>query len=323
MQIDIKGKINEKKLSYSNALLPLFEAIVNSIHAIEEGSSTVVGIIEIDIVRSKQSKMKFDGNGSQPEITDFIITDNGVGFNKANYDSFNFAHSTYKFNKGAKGIGRFTWLRAFQKAEIESMFMEDGVWMLRKFNFEATKDGIEKPTCEPIDGSGKRYTIVRLRNMKEEYRRWCNSTEEGIAIKIIEHCFIYFLNPKCPRILINRSKLLRPLVVNDLFTSFTKGQVKKDKVTIRKNSFKLSIVRLYSSKVDNKIHYCANTREVLDDKLAADIPELDTFLYDKERKAFSIAVYVEGKFLDEHVNDERTAIAFARKGNEFEDETSQ
>ena len=36
MQIDIKGKINEKKLGYSNTLLPLFEAIVNSIQAIEE-----------------------------------------------------------------------------------------------------------------------------------------------------------------------------------------------------------------------------------------------------------------------------------------------
>ncbi|MFC4872091.1 hypothetical protein [Negadavirga shengliensis] len=39
MQIDIKGKINEKKLAYNSTLLPLFEAIVNSIQAIEEESA--------------------------------------------------------------------------------------------------------------------------------------------------------------------------------------------------------------------------------------------------------------------------------------------
>jgi hypothetical protein len=36
MEIDIKGKINEKKLAQSNTLLPLHEAIMNSTQVIEE-----------------------------------------------------------------------------------------------------------------------------------------------------------------------------------------------------------------------------------------------------------------------------------------------
>src|SRR5690606_15049487 len=96
MQIDIKGKINEKKLAYSNTLLPLFEAVVNSIQAIEEYSSTKPGIIKIDIVRSNQKDLQFDGQESLPEIIDFTVKDNGIGFNEANYESFNYAHSTYK-----------------------------------------------------------------------------------------------------------------------------------------------------------------------------------------------------------------------------------
>jgi len=44
MEIDIKGKINEKKLAYSNTLLPLFEAIVNSIQAIDEVSCPDIGL---------------------------------------------------------------------------------------------------------------------------------------------------------------------------------------------------------------------------------------------------------------------------------------
>jgi hypothetical protein len=61
MEIDIKGKITEKKLAYNNTLLPLFEAIVNSIHAIEEDSATKPGIVEIDIIRSGQKDLVFEG----------------------------------------------------------------------------------------------------------------------------------------------------------------------------------------------------------------------------------------------------------------------
>lgn len=322
MQIDIKGKINEKKLSYSNTLLPLYEAVVNSIQAIEEGSSTKTGIIEIDIIRSTQAKIEFNKTETLPEIVDFHIKDNGIGFNESNFESFNFAHSTYKFTKGGKGIGRFTWLRAFQKAEIESRFKEKESWKLRKFNFEQTKTGIEKHTLDNVNGSAERYTIVKLKNLKQDYRKWCNNNIEDIAFKIIEHCFVYFLGSNCPRIIIKDGD--KSVVVNDLFNIFTNGQVKNENIKIRENSFKLNIVKLYKSKIDNKIHYCANTREVSNDKISIDIPEFDNYLTDKNGEQFSIAVYVEGEYLDSNVNDERTNIAFV-KGNDvdFPNETTQ
>jgi hypothetical protein len=314
MEIDIKGKINEKKLAYSNTLLPLYEAIVNSIQAIEEDSSTLLGIIEIEIFRSAQKSLEFEGNDQLPEIVDFVIKDNGIGFNEDNYESFNYAHTTYK--KGGKGIGRFTWLRAFQSAEIESRFKENGKWTLRKFSFEPTKKGIEKHTIEPVNSTQERYTIVKLKGLKEDYRKWCNSKVEDIALKIIEHTFIYFLNENCPRILLNDSD--NQLVVNDLFHLKTKN------LKIRNNEFKLSLVKLLNSKkVDNKIHYCANSREVIFDKISTDIPELDNFLLDKDGNQFSIAVYVEGDFLDDNANDERTSINFSKSEIEFPDQTSQ
>jgi len=144
MLIDIKGKINEKRLSYANTLLPLFEAIVNSIQAIEEDSATKTGIIEITLIRSKQSKIEFANQTNSASIVDFIIKDNGVGFTDKNFESFNFAHSTYKEKKGGKGIGRFLWLRAFNRVEIESRFKENDTWHLRNFNFEPIRDGIVK-----------------------------------------------------------------------------------------------------------------------------------------------------------------------------------
>ena len=108
-----------------------------------------------------------------------------------------------------------------------------------------------------------------------------------------------------------------------MFQLFTNGQVTVRPLKIRKNEFKLSIVKLYSSKVDNKIHYCANNREVVIDKISTDIPELDNFLKDKDGNNFSIAVYVEGDYLDDNVNEERTTIVFSKGEVEFPDQTSQ
>jgi hypothetical protein len=319
MEIDIKGKISEKKLAYNNTLLPLYEAIINSIQAIEEDSSTKPGIIEIDVIRINQKGLELDGQEQLPEIVDFIVRDNGVGFNEANYESFNFAHTTYK--KGGKGIGRFSWLRAFQFAEVESRFNENGQWNLRKFRFEATKKGIEQHTLEKVNSTKDRYTIVKLKGLKEDYRKWCNSKSEDIAFKIIEHAFIYFITTDCPRILIN--DLGKTIVVNDLFKLFTGGQVKNKKLQIRNNDFSLRIVKVYSGKIDNKIHYCAHNREVSSDRMSIDIPELDNFLFDKDDKPFSLAVYVEGAYLDENVNDERTSINFAKGEVDYPDEASQ
>ncbi|MDR2011427.1 MAG: ATP-binding protein [Bacteroidales bacterium] len=313
MEIDIKGKINEKKLAYSNTLLPLYEAVVNSIHAIDEYSSTKPGIIEIDIARSNQKELDFENIDKLPEIIDFVIKDNGIGFNERNFESFNYAHSTYK--KGGKGIGRFTWLRAFHKAEIESYYTEGEKSYFRKFSFEPTKKGIENYDKKEVVPIQKHSTIVKLINLKEDYRKWCNSKTEDIALKIIEHTFIYFLNKDCPRIKIN--DFGETVIVNDLFSLFTKGQVDNKNVTIRNNKFKLSIVKLFNNKIDNKIHYCANNREVLCDKISVDIPEFDNFLTDDEDRNYSIAVYVEGDFLDNNVNEERTNIAFSKGEIEY------
>ena len=319
MQIDIKGKITEKKLAYSNTLLPLFEAIVNSIQAIEEDSATKPGIIDIEIIRAEQSVLSLEGQEKLPDIIDFIVKDNGVGFNDNNYESFNYAHSTYK--KGGKGIGRFTWLRAFNKAEIESRYKENGNWKLRKFSFEPTKSGIEHYSLADANGTDERYTIVKLKGLKVDYRKWCNSHSENFALKIIEHAFIYFLDRGCP--IIRLHDLGKLIVVNDLFLAFTKGKVKNKNIRIRNNDFKLSIVKIYNEKIDNKIHYCANNREVLFDKISIDIPELDNFIEDENEDKFSIAIYVEGDYLDQNANDERTSIRFAKGAVEFPDQTTQ
>jgi hypothetical protein len=322
MEIDILGKVKEKKLAYSNTLLPLFEAIVNSIHAIEEGCSTKPGIITVTLVRSnEQQSFDFIEGNPLPPIMDFVIRDNGIGFTEANFESFNFAHSTYKIKKGGKGIGRITWLRAFQKAEIESIYKNNDQLLHRRFNFEPTKKGIEGHNLVELKESNERFTEVRLRNLKEDYRRWCNSRSEDIALRIIEHCFAYFLDEGCPRIKIIDGN--EQIIVNDYFRKFTKNETTEKTVQIRDFKFTVNIVRVYGDKADNKIHYCANTREVVNEKISMAIAELDSFILDENSEAYTIGVYVFGQYLDEHVNEERTDISFYRGSANFPDEVSQ
>jgi len=51
MDIDVTGRIQNTRLTNQHSLLPLFEAIINSIHAIGDLENSQTGSIEIRIER--------------------------------------------------------------------------------------------------------------------------------------------------------------------------------------------------------------------------------------------------------------------------------
>lgn len=323
MQIDIAGKVREKKLASNKALLPLFEAIVNSIHAIEDLNSNIQGVIEIEVERLPQTQISVEDSEKsvlkKNPIIAFKIIDNGVGFTNENWESFNFAHSSYKYDKGGKGIGRITWLRAFQSVSVESVYRLNGSYHKRTFDFKRTRDGIENPKDFEIkEDNPRRRTTVHLKSLSERFQRWTNSDLEEIAIKIIEHCFSFFREDNCPRIILKDEDEV--IVVNDHFKNYTRNALDKITKKIKGETFDFEIVKMYSSRPDNKIHYRAHRREVMYDKLTDFIPELKQLLTDEEGEKFSIAVYVSSSYLDEKVNEERTEIAFSTADAFFPDE---
>lgn len=323
MQIDIAGKVREKKLASNKALLPLFEAIVNSIHAIEELDSLTPGFIEIEAERLPQTKLS-DENGDKLSerknpIVSFKVVDNGIGFTTENWESFNLAHSSYKYTKGGKGIGRITWLRAFNSVHISSTYKFNGSYHRRTFDFKISRDGIENPVDEKIEETKPaRRTFVHLKSLNERFQQWTNSDLEDIAIKIIEHCFSFFREDNCPRITLKDE--YDEIVVNDYFLNYTRNALDTKISEIKGQQFEFEVVKIYSSKPDNKIHYRAHRREVINDKLTDFIPELKQLLTDENNEKFSIAVYVSSDYLDEKVNTERTDIAFSTTDAFFPDD---
>lgn len=320
MELDLVGRIRRTKLPLSDCLYPLFEAIVNSIHAIED-SRNKNGRIQIIIEREHELAFEENNPYFNP-IKSFKIIDNGIGFNEANFSSFKREYSTHKEARGSKGIGRFLWLKAFETVKIDSVYNENNQFKKRCFNFALIHDGIAKHEFH-VNGYSENLTSVHLINFKSEYQIECPKKPSTIANRIIEHCLIYFLNKECPEVILQNDNG-EEIILNDWFKkniAFTKIV---DKFKLEKYSFTITTLKVFESDEirSHLIHYCANKRHVENYNVSDIIPDLKDKIYDEqESKSYYFVSYVEGDYFDNHdnLNDERTQIIFAnRRSLKFE-----
>lgn len=198
---NLHGRLRNTSLPASNALLPLYEAVSNSIHAIEDANlSPDEGRIHVEIIRGGQTRMTFTDREKRPgpeargEITGFRVTDNGVGFNDANLQSFLTLDSEYKIERGGRGVGRLLWLKAFDRADIESVYVADnGRLKRRQFGFDA-RSGVSTPQTEDAVGA-ECQTSILLSHFAKRYREASPKTGKIIAKSLFEHCLWYFIRP--------------------------------------------------------------------------------------------------------------------------------
>lgn len=313
--IDLKGRVNRLKLAERNMLLPLFEAIVNSIHAIED-TKNPKGEINIKLVRSSQSSIEFEGGKSTPEIISFEIEDNGIGFNEDNYESFKREYSTHKADRGGLGIGRFMWLKAFQNVSVESIYYEDSKPQKRNFSFNLrTTDGIEDPIVNPLEGKPEKKTLIILSGYKDPYKAKCPKRIDTIANRIVEHCLIYFLNENCPNInLLDGSDKIN---LNSYFDKLTSGNRFTEKFNVGQNTFKITLLKWFEHEefTFHRISMCANNREVEHFNINKILPDVSGKIKDAvTTQNYLIVGYIEGKYFDKNINDERTEITFSKNG---------
>lgn len=312
--IDLKGRVNRLQLAERNMLLPVFEAIVNSIHAIED-VRIKNGVVEINIIRTLQVSMDIEGK-SLSEITGFKITDNGIGFNNVNYESFKREYSTHKAKRGGLGIGRFMWLKAFTNVKVESNYLENKSINKRSFCFNIrTTDGIERHENIKNNNQEKRNTIVELIGYKEPYKSKCPKRIETIANRIIEHCLIYFLNDCCPQIVLKDESTY--INLNDHFKDLVSGNTYKDTFQIESFDFKIILFKWFKHEefTHHRISLCANNREVEYFNLSKVFPDISGKINDIETgNDFLIVSYIEGIYFDKNINDERTKIIFGKEG---------
>lgn len=303
--ISIQGRLKNFHLPKNQPLIPLFEAIVNSIHAINERhqlGETFVGKINIRIIREEQTTIA--GYGELPSITSFEITDNGIGFNEPNLDSFMKSDSTYKAALGGKGVGRFSWLVAFQKAEIESIYREGTEYVRRAFEFSPEQSEIND-LLEDCETQEDNRTTVKLLDCIAPYSNNIPKRAQTIAMRIIQHCLIYFISEDCPDIVLEDSD--GSLNLNSIFKEKIRTEDNHVIIRIGDELFDLLHVKVEETTVNgNKLYLCANNRLVETKELEKYITDLDREIFDK--CGFWYVGVLSSQYLDKAVNTARTAF---------------
>jgi anti-sigma regulatory factor (Ser/Thr protein kinase) len=303
MNIDLPGRIRNTNLPYKSALLPLFEAIVNSIHAIEDLG---LGGGRIDIYFERdETQLSFDRDYTHiAPIINIVIEDNGIGFTDEHFNSFCTSDSTLKKAKGAKGIGRFVWLKAFDEVQIKSQFQQHGRYFSRSFDFVLSDNGIENVQHKEVEPTDNK-TTVKLNQFKPEYQEQFPQTIDVIAVRIIEHYLVYFISDICPTITLFDSQ--RTIVLNDAYKDGICPYIQRLQFPVKHQSFELIGVKFYTSHRQSRseLHLCANHRDVLTIPMAKYLPDSER-LTDEQSKSFVFFAYISGEYLDAYVNVERT-----------------
>lgn len=307
LETNLLGRLRNTKLPLQHGLLPMFEAVVNSIHSIEDaGISMEDGWIQVEIVRSAQQDIE-DGQvdrGLLQQITGFKVKDNGVGFNKENMRSFRTLDSDHKVSKGCRGVGRLLWLKAFRQVTVISVFEEGKETKTRKFTF-SNLNGVNEES-EPISTPGaSRETLVHLEGFVEKYRERVPKGAEKVANELFEHCLWYFVREEgVPRITIQDHD--KQIVLNEFCGNEAISLAQKEEIEIKGKGFKLvHIKRRMSSAKAHYLAFCAASRLVKEEGLNGKIPGLHGKLEDGEGE-FVYACYVTSSFLDDNVRAERT-----------------
>ncbi|TKB72961.1 MAG: hypothetical protein E8D46_10815 [Nitrospira sp.] len=312
MNTDVAGRVRNVQLPTSKPLLPLFEAIINSIQAIEDAKEKRQEI-KVTIIRDKSALFSLTDQ-HLADIVGFVVLDNGVGFDEANFEAFTTSDTTFKASRGGKGVGCFMWLAAFDEVTINSVFAQDEKKSRRRFTFCAKGSGIEKHSITDADGAAL-VTSLSLIGFKEKYRRQCPKRLETIAAHIVEEFLDYFLGPSCPSIILHDQATEETLVLDDFYDRTMGVQSDVKKLLIQGNPFDVVHVKLYSNHIsEHRLYLCAHNRAVTKERLTG-IPNMARRLADEEGNEFVYAAYVNSVVLDDAVNADRTGFSLCEDGS--------
>ena len=307
MKTDISGRVRNTNLPKSKPLLPLFEAVMNSFQAIEdvEGATNH----KITILAKRLGNLIENDKPTGP-FEAFTITDTGIGFTNDNFNSFDMANSSWKLSRGGKGVGRFLWLKAFNRVEVDSNYREGELWLHRSFEFQITNRELAAAP-KPSERMG-RLTTVRLIGFRPPYCDECPRNLDVVAQHLVAHFLPMFLDPDGPALLLSE-EAGPPVDLRVFFQEHFQTFASARPFVVRDQKFSLSGFRLQGAvAAHNELIYGATFREVISERLAKYLPNLRSRLVDSERGPFGYLAFIQSPFLDEHVNNERTDFSFPR-----------
>ena len=276
---------------------PIVECITNSLEA--KSKNIVVELFSACKEGTAYSDDRF--------VNKVIIKDDGEGFTESNFKAFTEYRTKQKIDLGCKGVGRLTWLKIFNKAEIQSILREDGKILKKSFTFDENFNYSSKPKISEMPPKTKETeTFITLSELRDEN----NSVPEDIE-KIRDIVFIELL-PKL--LLLNRRfnitfRSEHPEIKAQTITSSDLPKLEEEKFDIQVNSQTHNFTLRYnlSDGEAGKSHktnayYCANKRTVETFESKGLTVNLST-----DDKQFGIFL-LESKLFDDRLDDLRNRI---------------
>lgn len=323
--VNIKRTVENIRAS-TTVYTPVVEIVVNAIQAIED-ANTKKGKINIEVIRSSQLSLE----GALPEVTGFLISDNGIGFTDENREAFDTLYTDIKIEKGGKGFGRFICLKYFKDVEIDSVYKQDKSFLNRTFSMGKAQDIIENEVIK--DASTKQSgTNVLLRSLLEG--KSFEKKLDTIARNLVEKLLPYFIaeDYSCPTITLSEQDGSNSIVLNDFVSNQLSAVIQE--VPVANSTFSLEshnnsetflvrVFKIYSpGSQKSKISLVAHKREVTGSALHTYIPEFVDDFYDssdddssEQVRNYIIKAYVFSDYLDHHVSLERVGFEFSMESN--------
>lgn len=312
----LAGRVRNTTLPKSHALLPVLEAVVNGLQAIDaRGEDIGDGRLRITIERSAQEALDFEpsspGRAPLKPIVGFTIEDNGVGFTPDNMSSFETLDTDFKASLGCRGVGRLLWLKAFDKVSVRSAYRaEDGTLVPRQFKFSIAGEIEHSEPSMDLTDTG---TAVHLDGFKDAFQQHAPKTADAIAREVFEHSIWFFLRPGgAPEVTIVDDEVVS---LNRLMEEFVFSALPVTTVEVKGQKFDMVNLCLRSSTRSPapRLYWCAASRVVTEENLSGKIAGLYGRLKDTDSSEFTYACYLSSEYLDTHVRADRTAFDLAER----------
>jgi hypothetical protein len=294
-----------KPTQAAEALQPVFEAVSNSLHAVEDAYQ--------DQYQSRGKINVTITNQRVPSDIEINIADNGVGLDPDRFDAFCKTDTDFKIARGGKGVGRLLWLDAFQKIRVVSIYRASGQTFRRSFTFRLeTDEQITDETNELVTGGAiETGTVITFNGLRgNAYQAKFPRQTATIVKHFGSHFFADFILGKAPSVVVdiegsaaNFPEEIQKLRIEDrgvaLVETESFGQLQLANFICHKAA---------SANFDglHQMHLVANGRTVTTRKI-------DGLIGVGRFGPNDNCVYhgcVTGEFLDERVNQERTQFNF-------------
>jgi hypothetical protein len=291
-------------------LLPVFEAISNAIHGVEQrfsDQSMMAGHVDIT----------FTGIGNSLEFS-VSVTDNGSGLDDQNYISFLTPFSGLKLSQKGRGFGRFIAFKVFNRILYSSRYNVGTARISRAFRFNIYDDReLIYFDAEPdFSDLGVR---VEYDELKPEWHSIVESLSATIvADEIAHHFFPEFIRGTLPRINLTFGDAEIELTsrFSSLFVSHGSGSVVV-KIDGADEELQYSLSRVPRSRRfdQNALLFSAGGRIVGSPRDLSQKLGRSFFVGEADEKYIIIAV-ISGDALEQRLNDSRTSIGVAPKAIE-------